>query len=201
MNNVNLKRKVTLKRKGDATDQAREEKKPNKFIWLGVIALVIIGGIYGLKQFNQEKTLEGVSEEVAVIEFDTINSGFKENESDTPNIVETNPTGDNAFSDQTKVSNTSTETNTTSSIESAVSIKSSATGENSAAKEDASNNAIRSKGSQSSEVDVSSSVEDKAKQVIRGNFGNGSDRKQALGAEYVDIQAKVNEMYRSGLIE
>jgi hypothetical protein len=43
------------------------------------------------------------------------------------------------------------------------------------------------------------SVEDKARQVIRGAFGNGADRKNALGAEYAEIQAKVNEMYRNGM--
>ena len=41
-------------------------------------------------------------------------------------------------------------------------------------------------------------LEQKAKQVIRGNFGNGAERKRALGSEYNAIQSKVNEMYRNG---
>lgn len=41
------------------------------------------------------------------------------------------------------------------------------------------------------------SIEEKAKQVIIGAFGNGQDRKNALGAEYAEIQAKVNEIYKS----
>lgn len=41
-------------------------------------------------------------------------------------------------------------------------------------------------------------VEDKAKEVIRGIYGNGSVRKQKLGTEYTEIQNKVNEMYRNG---
>jgi hypothetical protein len=41
-------------------------------------------------------------------------------------------------------------------------------------------------------------LEEKAKKVIRGDFGNGVDRKQSLGSEYVTIQQKVNEMYRNG---
>jgi len=40
-------------------------------------------------------------------------------------------------------------------------------------------------------------VEEKAKMVIRGDFGNGEDRKNALGADYAEIQAMVNELYRS----
>lgn len=42
------------------------------------------------------------------------------------------------------------------------------------------------------------SLEEKAKRVIRGDFGNGIERKQTLGSEYDTIQQKVNEMYRNG---
>ena len=38
-------------------------------------------------------------------------------------------------------------------------------------------------------------LEEIAKQVIRGDFGNGMDRKKALGSEYDVIQSKVNEIY------
>ena len=44
------------------------------------------------------------------------------------------------------------------------------------------------------------SVEDKAKQVIRAIYRNGSVRKQKLGNDYAEIQGKVNEMYRNGLV-
>lgn len=44
----------------------------------------------------------------------------------------------------------------------------------------------------------SGTLEQKAIQVIRGDFGNGQVRKDKLGAEYAEIQAKVNEMYRKG---
>jgi hypothetical protein len=41
------------------------------------------------------------------------------------------------------------------------------------------------------------SIEDKVNQVLRGDFGNGSERKQALGEAYNEIQSKVNELYRN----
>lgn len=50
---------------------------------------------------------------------------------------------------------------------------------------------------ESSSID---SVEAKAKQVIRGIYGNGSVRKHKLGNDYAEIQGKVNEMYRNGLV-
>jgi hypothetical protein len=52
----------------------------------------------------------------------------------------------------------------------------------------------------SSEVTLSGTIEEKAKQVIRGDFGNGQVRKDKLGASYAEIQSKVNEMYRNGLV-
>ena len=36
--------------------------------------------------------------------------------------------------------------------------------------------------------------------VIRGDFGNGEERKNKLGSEYTVIQNRVNEMYDLGLV-
>lgn len=198
MDNVNLKRKVTLKRKGDAHDQTPEGKKPNKFIWLGVIGLVVIGGIFGLKQLNQENPGELGAEEVVVTEDINTNPNAAEPELVTTNEEETNSTTDNTTSDQNVVANTA-ETKSTTSVESAVTGKPTSTRVVSSAKEDASKKEPSNKGSQSSAVAVQGSVEEKARQVIRGDFGNGTDRKQTLGAEYELIQGKVNEMYRNGM--
>ena len=68
--------------------------------------------------------------------------------------------------------------------------------ENSVANVTASNNTSGNNVNQSSAAAVQGSVEEKAKQVIRGVFGNGPERKQALGAEYEEIQSKVNEIYK-----
>lgn len=40
-------------------------------------------------------------------------------------------------------------------------------------------------------------IKEQAKQVIRGDFGNGEERKRKLGAAYDEIQRMVNEMYRT----
>lgn len=49
-------------------------------------------------------------------------------------------------------------------------------------------------------VPVSGDVVENAHRVIRGDFGNGQDRKDRLGSAYAEIQSKVNEMYRQGLV-
>lgn len=46
----------------------------------------------------------------------------------------------------------------------------------------------------------SANVEQKALEVIRGVYGNGNERKSILGEQYTDIQNRVNEMYRNGLV-
>lgn len=52
-----------------------------------------------------------------------------------------------------------------------------------------------------SSAPVSEDVEENARRVIRGDFGNGQVRKDKLGAAYSEIQGKVNEMYRQGLVK
>ncbi len=47
---------------------------------------------------------------------------------------------------------------------------------------------------------VSGDIEENARRVIRGDFGNGQERKDKLGSSYSEIQGKVNEMYRQGLV-
>jgi cytoskeletal protein RodZ len=186
---------VNLKRKGDAPEQTPEGKKPNKLVWLGVLALVVIGGIFGLKQLNQENPVKGGSEEVVTEGINT-NAGSDEKDSGTSNNKEAILTADNTESYQAEVSNKSSKTNTTSSIENTVTSKPSTMGENSVANVKASNNASVKNGNQSNAAAFQGSVEEKANQVIRGMFGNGIERKQALGAEYEIIQSKVNEIYK-----
>ena len=43
-------------------------------------------------------------------------------------------------------------------------------------------------------------IVENAKRVIRGDFGNGQERKDKLGSAYAEIQSKVNEMYRQGRV-
>ena len=50
-------------------------------------------------------------------------------------------------------------------------------------------------------VHISGNVEENARRVIRGDFGNGQERKDKLGSAYAEIQSKVNEMYRQGLVD
>lgn len=52
----------------------------------------------------------------------------------------------------------------------------------------------------SASAPIGGDVVENAKRVIRGDFGNGQERKDKLGSAYAEIQSKVNEMYRQGLV-
>ena len=54
--------------------------------------------------------------------------------------------------------------------------------------------------STSTSSSASGTIEEEAKEVIRGKYGNGDVRKRNLGGRYAEIQSKVNEMYRNGLV-
>lgn len=53
-------------------------------------------------------------------------------------------------------------------------------------------------GSTSTETTVSGDVDDLARRVINGEFGNGDARKAALGKRYAEVQARVNELLGGG---
>lgn len=48
--------------------------------------------------------------------------------------------------------------------------------------------------------EVSNDIEKEVLSVIRGNYGNNPERRQRLQERYQDIQDRVNEMYRNGLV-
>lgn len=49
-------------------------------------------------------------------------------------------------------------------------------------------------------VDNSQSIEELARAVIRGEYGNGEERKQKLGNLYNEVQAKVNSIYGQNIL-
>ena len=165
-----------------------KKKSPALIITLAVIIIGV--GIFLF--MNKNNTNQNKSEQaVGTVVPETVPS-----ESDTKQTSETtdsiNP-GDNF---KTNDVNSAPNSSTVSPIANATTTNPNAT------------EPITNKTNQSSRTNVdpistsvlpSGSIENKARQVISGAFGNGSDRKQALGDEYVAIQAKVNELYSNKL--
>lgn len=56
---------------------------------------------------------------------------------------------------------------------------------------------LEGKADSNSKADLSENdVENLAKEVIRGNFGNGQERKDLLGENYEEVQKRVNELMK-----
>ena len=53
-------------------------------------------------------------------------------------------------------------------------------------------------GGPAAQAPASDDVDDLARRVIAGEFGNGTARKAALGSHYAEVQARVNEMLGAG---
>lgn len=201
---VELKKKVTLKTKvaETATQNQQTTQQPNpssngKGKKLGVLIVIVVIAVVAfflLKPDNSGNDVSvsspATSETVAqnadndqIQEAEQPISESTSNEESTPVVEEdksNKEAGDNnkpttTSEQEGKTQTTSETTNQTKDVASETTQKKEA-------------------------IPVGSSIEEKAKLVIRGDFGNGEERKMKLGPEYSAIQNKVNEMYAKGLV-
>ncbi len=211
---VQIKKKVTLKTKTEqsaeptqqtvqpslrekqsdgSNEPAASQKNGSKYL-IGTIAVVALlcGGYYLLSDRTESS---GENPTVQVTENSNSNKDDN-NQAESANSNNEN-TGDSS-SDQAEESNPSNSKVSTENEDRSVSLN-----EEQAApttNETSSHEANSTIGNTESSL-PSGSLEQKAKEVIRGNYGNGIERKQKLGEQYTEIQGKVNEMYKKGLVD
>jgi hypothetical protein len=241
MEEINLKRKVTLKRKGDSESPISPPRKSKWWLWLLLAIFVIVGGFLIVKNLtpnSTDKSLITKTEQATTKANEIIaevQSGNVNYEDAKAEVAEAQKTVDqakvNAKTDEEKQAvadaqanvdkaDKTVEASKQATLPSETDKTSPEQGEEVAAttpvetsKPDNATNqkpvSTTTQGNQSSSKKPSKNassqstlaegtLEQKAKEVIRGNYGNGADRKIALGSEYNAIQSKVNEMYRNG---
>jgi FtsZ-interacting cell division protein ZipA len=244
---VELKRKVTLKRKVEIPD---DKPKSKLWLWLLLVTIVIVAVVFVVIKWSSNGANEIVTEKVehaitkaneitAEIQNPTVNLGDTDAKieeaqkaiDDAKLVAKTDEEKQAVAEAQAKVDEArqtieqekiSAETKTPVTGEEVTSLtEHPSTGEQTAATESAlpatpaqpasEKPATTAQNVQSatSKTAVSTTpapippqgtLEEKAWRVIRGDFGNGLDRKQALGSEYDVIQQKVNELYRNGKV-
>ena len=180
---VELKKKITLKEKHESPSVPQPPIPPSSNWWKWLVAvlilLVLVGGIYWFA--NRSGMTESAPDKI--VADSTSTDSLKVAQTDTENVQQATDTVQKSHKEETNASNANSVSDK----------KQLANKEPNANTESVSVDKIKT------DADVDN-VEAKAKQVIRGDFGNGSVRKQKLGAEYTSIQNKVNEMYRTGTV-
>lgn len=187
---VQIKRKVTLKKKTaepiETASNSSLSTSPNnkhKGIIGGIVALVLL--VVVILMFVNKDNSEDQSLTIAQTVVENANEK-SEDVSATPEdkdsqVVEEQETSPKPLADEQKKSDKATD-----------SVKD--------LPQKGKSSIIKERESKGTTDIVSGSLEQKAKNVIRGDYGNGEERKQKLGNQYEEIQAKVNEMYRNGLV-
>lgn len=181
---VELKRKVTLRTKNSSVEEKEKPVDSNptasnsrKKLLIGLIALIVVV-IAGFVLFDNNQST-GKSD--AIVTDSLTKDSVRKDSTIADTLNKEKPTVvSNGESDDKETEDKKDEMQSKASVPVGTNVKS----------------------QQESNEESSSigSVEAKAKQVIRGIYGNGSVRKQKLGNDYAEIQGKVNEMYRNGLV-
>jgi cytoskeletal protein RodZ len=180
-----LKRKVTLKRKTGATGKSPPPlKKSNKKwqLW-SLFAIVAVGVVvFVLIKYSSPN--------------DASNNGKTQTEQTA--VSEQSSSTESATKGTTpKEESATTESSESGSNEQAA-TPASPEAKPAESKPAESKPAAPAQSAQAKDATLSGTLEEKAKRVIRGDFGNGAERKRQLGNAYAEIQRKVNEMYRNG---
>ena len=181
---VELKRKVTLKTKNSSIEENEEPIGQNPIPTnsrkklIVVLAALIVVVIAGFVLFGNNQST-GKSDAIV-----------------TDSLTKDSVQKDSTLADSLKKENSSVVSNEESNNKETEDIKDEMQSKASVPVD----TNVKSQQESNSESSSMGSVEAKAKQVIRGIYGNGSVREQKLGNDYAEIQGKVNEMYRNGLV-
>ena len=180
----------TIVQTSDSTSQSQTQKTKKKWPFVVVVIVAIVLLVFGLTKFGGKSHSEGVVSNDPIV---------KETQATAPTETQATSTVENAEESDNEPS---------VDIQDAPSISESSESQAPVntvppVVEEATVPVVPSAPQTSTSNDdpmTESVIEKKALEVIRGDFGNGEERKQKLGSDYSVIQKKVNEMYANGLV-
>lgn len=204
MSEVELKRKVTLKSKDGGDGSARPPKKPSMWklwVFLGVIIVgAIIFFVNKCSSGNDSVETPSAIEQPSTVPVDeTQGQSATTNDAGKPTDVQNSTASGEQASDPTQASvaeQAQSQPETPETVQTAAPTQSQAA--TSSPGTPSNTRPLESRPNVASPL--TGGLDEKALQVIRGNFGNGVERKQNLGSDYDAIQRRVNEMYRDGMV-
>lgn len=168
---------------------ANDNPSPNKKKWIIIVLVVIVVGIVAWLLFGKGKSEEVTENKPAIEQTEKQKSGSITDTTKTDGTNEVTPAASAVTSNQ---KNESTSDN--QSVSEEPSQTSGSTPRNATSEEMTLPTQVDNM------TELSSTLDEQARKVIRGDFGNGEERKQKLGSRYDSIQKRVNEMYKEGLV-
>ena len=188
MSDVQLKRKVTLKEKKVTNPDGANPDTQKSKIWLWVIiGLVVTAIVAAIVLLNPNSDKQGIKGEELTIE------QTEQQHSDAEVAV----TGVDDDADVASETPTTTDESTSGNVENDEVAPANRTAQ-SKPQQPATEPASPKSSSMStaSNAGLTGDVEKDALNAIRGDFGNGQVRKEALGDRYAEIQNRINEIYK-----
>lgn len=195
---VTLKRKVTLREKQHSATPTPSEQAPKSSrpkVWILVIVIVALIGC-GYFLFNNRDAQPTESTElVAATEMSPSDSSEGAQASSLDADGEATPELPDA--PQSTEAQQDSEAPASAATAAEPAKEHPVSTESKPAQDPSTATAAETRASASATVDPNKSIDEVARDVIRGLYGNGTTRKANLGSRYAEIQKRVNEMYQS----
>lgn len=185
-----------------ATSEHAQKSKTGKIVGGIVAAAVLIGGIYffGIRNNDSESDSKATTEQVSQAEEATKSDALDETNANAEPTTTNAETAKPAEADKTPAASEDGNVSTAAKADGNKADRNSANEAPSARPAKPSLPKQTTATIQEVSATINGDVEENARRVIRGDFGNGQTRKDKLGASYSEIQGRVNEMYRQGLV-
>lgn len=185
-----------------ATPEHVQKSKTGKIVGGIVAAAVLIGGIYffGIRNNGSEVNSETTSEQVSQAEEATKSDALDETNANAEPATTNAETAEPSEADKTPAASEDGNVSTAAKADGNKADRHSANEAPSAQPAKSSLPKQTTATTQEVSATINGDVDENARRVIRGDFGNGQTRKDKLGASYSEIQGRVNEMYRQGLV-
>lgn len=196
--NIHIKRKVTLKEKQSDThsDSPTPKKWPKIVIpIIAVATIAVLAVAFWPKEdrSNGEQIVQNTA--TGVQSTDTQGNTTATNNADDNSVENENQTAEQAADEVSAPAEDVSETKETVETTTAEPAVAQSTADNTTPKPSSHfKPANHTTPSHHTSGTLTGDVEKDAKAVIRGEFGNGADRRAALGNRYNEIQSKVNEI-------
>lgn len=183
------------------TSESEQKSKTGKII-IGIVAAVLIGGVYffGIRNNGSEVNGETTSEQVSQAEETTKSEALGDTNADAESATSNAETAKPSEAEKTIASAEDGNVSTTAKVDDDKADRHSANEIPSAQPAKSSLPKQTTTTTSKASATINGNVEENARRVIRGDFGNGQIRKDKLGISYSEIQGRVNEMYRQGLV-